>query len=100
MSSADDRERHAGISHHAWTALTRVALVKADVPVPKGHSDDLDELRKLHNVVEVEAAGVIAHLGTEGFVPRHMGRGPEDDRLFFLAAGASGLHTGELLKEG
>ena len=97
MSSADERERHTGISHHARTALTRVALVRVDVPVPMGHADDLDEIRSMHNVIEVDAEPVIGAL--EGLGASHMGRGPEDDRLFFLAAGAAGLHTGELLKE-
>ncbi len=95
MSSADERERHTGMSHHAFTALTRVALVRADVPVPLGYADDLDEIRKLHNVVEIDAEPVIGALA--GLGPSHMGRSPEEDRLFFLAAGAAGLHTGRLL---
>ena len=95
MSSADERERHAGMSHHARTALTRVALVRADVPVPVGHADDLDEIRAIHNVIEVDASPVIDELG--GLGASHMGRGPEEDRLFFLAAGAAGIHTGRLL---
>jgi hypothetical protein len=95
MSSADERERHAGMSHHAFTALTRVALVRADVPVPLGHADDLAEIRTLHNVVEVDAEPVIGEL--VGLGASHMGRSPEEDRLFFLAAGAAGLHTGGLL---
>jgi len=98
MSSADERARHTGMSHHAFTALTRVALVKADVPVPLGYADDLEEIKKLHNVVEVDAEPVIGALA--GLGASHMGRGPEEDRLFFLAAGAAGLHTGQLLKEG
>jgi hypothetical protein len=95
MSSADERERHAGMSHHARTALTRVALVKADVPVPLGYADDLDEVRAIHNVIEVDAEPVIGALA--GLGASHMGRSPEEDRLFFLAAGAAGLHTGRLL---
>jgi hypothetical protein len=100
MSSADERERHAGISHHALTALTRVALVKADVPVPRGHADGLDEVRSMHNVVEIDADGVIDRLSDEGFKPSHMGRGPDEDRLFFLAAGAAGIHAASLTSVG
>jgi len=34
-----------------------------------------------------------------GLEPSHMGRGPEEDRLFFLAAGAAGIHGAEYVKE-
>lgn len=95
MSSADERERHTGMSHHSRTALTRVALVKADVPVPTGYADDLDEIRTLHNVIEVDAGAVVDQLADLG--ASHMGRTPEEDRLFFLAAGAAGLHAASLL---
>jgi len=95
MSSADERKRHAGMSHHAFTALTRVALVRAEVPVPLGYGEDLDEIKERHNLVEIDAEPIIAAL--DGLGASHMGRGPEEDRLFFLAAGAAGIHTGRLL---
>ena len=101
MSSADDRQRHAGVSHHAMTALTRVAMVRVDVPVPEGHAEDLEWTT--HNVVEVDVAGLSEALSRaegSGLTASHMGRGPQDDRLFFLAAGAAGIHAGGLLKEG
>ncbi|HYZ92334.1 MAG TPA: DUF3866 family protein [Actinomycetota bacterium] len=103
MSSADVRDRHAGISHHALTALMRVALARADVPVPSGHAGGLGEAAMLHNVVEVDAESVIADLErarAQGLLASHMGRGPEEDRLFFLAAGAAGLHAAGYLEEG
>ena len=74
MSSADERERHAGISHHARTALTRVALVSADVPVPLGYGDDLDDIREKHNVIEVDAEPVIGALAGLGAGPGSAGR--------------------------
>lgn len=100
MSSADRRERHSGLSHHASTALLRVALTRADVPVPTGEAVGLDEIGMLHRVVEIDAEPVVAELEraeAEGLDASHMGRGPEEDRLFFLAAGAAGLHAGEAL---
>jgi hypothetical protein len=103
MSSADARDRHSGVSHHALTALTRVALAGADVPVPTGHSGGLEEVAMLHNVVEVDADTVLDELEKGrafGLEPSHMGRGPEADRLFFLAAGAAGLHAASYVKEG
>src|SRR5581483_5323576 len=98
MSSADDRQRHAGVSHHAMTALTRVALVRVDVPVPAGYAEDLEWTT--HNVVEVDVAGVTDALSESkviGLTASHMGRGPADDELFFLAAGAAGIHAATLI---
>ncbi len=84
------------------TALLRVALVAADVPVPRGHADGLEEVRVLHKVVEIDAEPALAVLDearAAGVEASHMGRGPEEDRLFFLAAGAAGIHAGSYLEE-
>jgi hypothetical protein len=103
MSSGDARDRHAGVSHHASTALLRVALTPADVPVPMGRTDGLEEIAMLHRVVEVEAEpvlGVLAEAKAWGLEASHMGRGPEADSLFFLAAGAAGIHAANILDGG
>jgi hypothetical protein len=100
MSSADARDRHAGVSHHALTALLHVALAQADVPVPRGHAEGLDEVAMLHRVIEVDADAVIDELAKAqdaGLEASHMGRGPGEDRLFFLAAGAAGFHAATYL---
>lgn len=102
MSDADARDRHSGVSHHALTALTRVALEPADVPVPSGCAEGLLGLLSRHRVLEVDAQAVLEGLARatdEGLKPSHMGRGPEEDRLFFLAAGAAGLHAASLVGE-
>lgn len=99
MSDTDVRRRHAGISHHALVALNRVALAHADVAVPLGTTADGIDAR--HRVVELDAEPVLAELkrlGADGLEASHMGRGPSEDRLFFLAAGAAGLHAGNLLE--
>jgi hypothetical protein len=100
MSEGDARERHTGVSHHALTALLRVAVVAAEVPVPRGYASGLDEVRAAHKVVEVDAIPVLDELESvkaHGLRPLHMGRGPEDDELFFLAAGAAGIHAASYL---
>jgi hypothetical protein len=103
MSSGDERDRHAGISHHSLTALMRVALAEADVPVPKGHAGGLEEVATLHRVIEVDAEPVLDELeraAGDGLAASHMGRGPRDDRLFFLAAGAAGFHAASFIRGG
>jgi hypothetical protein len=101
MSSAEERGRHAGVSHHALTALTRVALASVDVPVPRGHLTGFAKIAAQHNIVEIDSEPIIGELAEAeglGLHASHMGRGPEDDRLFFLAAGAAGFHAAELLR--
>lgn len=103
MSSGDARERHSGISHHSITALMRVALAEADVPVPAGHGGGLEEVATLHRVIEVDADAVLEELeaaAAAGLEASHMGRGPREDRLFFLAAGAAGVHAATYVEGG
>lgn len=103
MSSGDQRARHGGVSHHAVTSLMRVALAEADVPVPRGHAGGLEDVATLHRVIEVDTSGVIEELervAGHGLAASHMGRGVRDDRLFFLAAGAAGIHAASFLEGG
>lgn len=96
MSQADPRERHRGVDAHASSALA-IALLPADVPVPIGH---VPEFRGRHRIVEVDCDGVleeIAKAESLGVEARVMGRGPDEDALFFLAAGAAGYHAAMLL---
>jgi hypothetical protein len=102
MSAADERDRHTGVSHHARTALLRVALVRADVPVPAGHASGLEEIAAVHSLIELDADAsldVLDQAAGLGLQPLHMGRGPAEDRLFFLAAGAAGIHAAGLIEE-
>lgn len=101
-SEGDARARHAGLSHHAMTALFRVALVEADAPYPAGHlpEPEGDGAARKARFVPVEADGVLEALriaSEEGLEASHMGRGPADDPLFFRAAGAAGYHAVTLL---
>lgn len=97
-SEADQRVRHQGVSHHTLTALTRIALGSAFVPVPVLPAD-------LGKIVEtaLEDAGVwdrhtrvsartrqSASPAMRGVEVRTMGRGAEDDPLFFACAFAAG----------
>jgi hypothetical protein len=75
-SSADPRERHRGVSHHAQTVLD---LALAQVAVPLDTDGDGWE----------EACA--------GLPLSHMGRGPEEDPAFFRAAYAAGVAARRLL---
>jgi len=93
-SSGDARPRHQGISHHTLTALdaTRSSV---DVPVPPGVEtpEGLDR----HRWVEVEAGDVAGDLAHRGLAVRTMGRGPDEDELFFRATASAGRHAVGLL---
>jgi hypothetical protein len=91
MSSGDPRPRHQGLSHHARTALelTRSRVV---CPVPAGAEPPGLER---HEVTVVEPPDVPALLAAAGLRVTTMGRGPDEDELFFRAAGAAGHVAGQ-----
>jgi hypothetical protein len=92
-SSGDARPRHQGVSHHTTTVLEAVRAA-VDVPVPAGL--DLD-LPARHQRVEVEDPGAATALEAADLRVTTMGRGPDQDPLFFEAAGAAGVHAATLL---
>jgi hypothetical protein len=106
ISDADPRERHRGVSHHSRTAYGRVALARAAVVVP-----DLPEplasdvardlassgIADRHDVVRVNASGLLEALRASGFGFETMGRGLEEDAAYFVAAAAAGWYAAGLL---
>jgi len=93
-SDGDARDRHQGISHHSLTVLdaTRSGV---DVPVP----GDVAEVGgpERHTTVVVEPPDVAAILDTAGLLITTMGRGPDDDPLFFRVAAAAAVHAAALV---
>ena len=88
MSSGDPRPRHRDISHHTTTVL-RLMLRPALVALPPGiHANLPGE----HSARE-GAADLDGYL-TSGLPARTMGRGPDEDELFFRAALAGGAVLG------
>lgn len=89
-SSGDARDRHQGVSHHSLTVLdaTRSGV---DVAVPQG----LDRIEgpARHTVVEVETPDVAAVLSDADLRITTMGRGPDEDPLFFRVAAAAAVHA-------
>jgi len=105
VSEADPRERHRGISHHSLTAYGRVALARADVVVPglPGRfgaqvAAEAAELGTRHAIVTVPVDGLEAALRGSPAPLSTMGRGPDEDLAYFLAAAAAGRHASRLLR--
>jgi hypothetical protein len=87
-SEADPRPRHQGLSHHTTAALrlaARAALV--------GHAAGTPAFAvpPPHHVETVAVADVAEVLARAGIEVRSMGRGPEDDPLFFATTAAAGV---------
>jgi hypothetical protein len=108
LSSADRRPRHRGVSHHSLTALGRLALARSAVAVPELADPELAELvgRQLaeagvagrHELVRVATPDPAKLLAGWGLEVTSMGRGPEEDPLFFAAAAAAGTLAGRLAR--
>jgi hypothetical protein len=93
LSNADARERHRSVSHHTLTVM-QMLLGAVEVPVPTGNDAIAARLAEAaagrHRLREAPAD--LAGYAASGLPARTMGRGIEDDPLFFaapLAAGAS-----------
>jgi hypothetical protein len=98
MSTADERPRHRGVSHHSTTAYGRVALSPADVVVPSSYASLVDvSAFGGHRVVEVSDDGLLDALRKSPAELSTMGRGLDEDPVAFIAAAAAGRHAAALL---
>jgi hypothetical protein len=93
LSAADPRERHRGVSHHTLTVMS-LLLAGVQVPVPAGEAVPIAILAGAcgwrHRLREEHAD--LKGYAASGLPARTMGRGIEEDPLFFaapLAAGAA-----------
>ncbi len=106
ISQVDARAEHRGVSHHSMTALSRVALSPVTVPVPAVDDAALREsiwsrlrderLEERHQLVEANGAPALERLERDGIAAESMGRGPAEDPVFFLSAGAAGIVAGRM----
>lgn len=105
ISTADARPRHRGVSHHSVTAYGRVALAPVDLPLPDGLSPDLARLvveqvaplRRRHRIVSVRAHDLMDALRASPVPLSTMGRGLDEDPIYFLTAAVAGRHAARLL---
>jgi hypothetical protein len=87
-SAADARSRHSGLSHHTATAL-RLAARPAVVAHAEGTAAfTVPEPHRQETVAVPIVADVLARQGVE---VRTMGRGPEEDPLFFATTAAAAV---------
>jgi len=106
MSVADSRSRHRGVSHHSLTGLGRLALARALVALPvlddPALAAEVDRqlaeagVTARHDLVRVTAPDPAKLLAGWGLRVATMGRGPDDDPVFFAAAAAAGTLAGRL----
>jgi Protein of unknown function (DUF3866) len=85
MSDGDPRPRHQGVSHHSRTALD---LTRSSVLVASPTEGAFEHAR--HDVRVLEGPDVPAQLRAFGLHITTMGRGPDEDPLFFRATAAAG----------
>ncbi len=103
MSFADARPEHRGLSHHTVTALGRVALAAADVPVPTlpaQHATPLEDALRTSGIFDRHRrhdVPVPRLPDTRGIEMRSMGRSADDDPAFFEAAAAAGYLATDIL---
>lgn len=83
VSSADERERHRGVSHHT-RAVIELCLGDVRIAWPKGL--EAPEWLEPREEVDVESWEEECH----GLPLAHMGRGPDVEASFFAAAFAAG----------
>lgn len=99
ISFADPRPRHRGLSHHTVTVLGRATLVPVIVPLPVMGGEKrrhvLEQIRReglegRHRFLEQDGTPALTYLDHLGVRVTSMGRSPQEDAEFFLAAGAAG----------
>jgi hypothetical protein len=96
-SSADKRERHQGISHHSKTIIETLRS-RCTIALPRGLKAP-KEWTKNHEIAEVNGGieQIISEIKRTGVAVTTMGRGIDDDRLFFECAAAAGLAACEMI---
>ncbi|MFA7467380.1 MAG: DUF3866 family protein [Desulfotomaculaceae bacterium] len=106
ISFADPRARHRGLSHHTATALGKIALTACTVVLPELDNPSWSQTifeqiaaawpPEKHTLVSEDGRPALRELASRGVKITSMGRAPEQDPAFFLAAGAAGIYAARL----
>ena len=108
ISFADKRSRHYGISHHSLTILNEIAKTKTYLFIPLFLEEDNKyiktqiksyEIDKKHNIVFMQNSKEILNniLHFNDIELTTMGRNIEQDKEFFITAGAPGYYCSKTL---
>ncbi|ACL69439.1 DUF3866 family protein [Halothermothrix orenii] len=102
VSMADPRQRHFGISHHSITLLMDLIDKPVDVVFPEEYNivkkaSQLGVIKK-HNAYIYDYGIIDKILSQSQFDFNSMGRGYEDDHLFFITAGLAVLRFNDMKK--
>lgn len=93
LSEKDPRPRHQGMSHHTKTVLTRVVDGRVYVPMPAYFRERFPESEQLegldHDVIWEQTEESYKNLHKANLPLSTMGRGVDDDPLFFHGVLAS-----------
>lgn len=107
ISFADPRPRHRGLSHHSITVLRRVARAHTLLPLPRLPKAQMQALRaslesnnieKYHQPIVVPSDRAYEAFRALPFKVTTMGRNPDQERPFFLAAVAAGLLAAQCIE--
>lgn len=106
VNFADPAYRHHGVSPHSLTVLRDVALVPVHAAVPALEDEERRgvlwdslkgaRLEERHQLVEVNGGPALELLRERNVSGQTMGRRIEEEREFFLAAGAAGVLAGRM----
>ncbi|MFC4337531.1 DUF3866 family protein [Salininema proteolyticum] len=109
VSEGDKRSRHWGVSHHSMTSYGRVALAPAAIPVPDFDTyptdpallekvrSQLAELPERHTQVPVPTEGLEEALRDLPVRLSTMGRGLDEDHVYFIAEAVAGRLAATML---
>lgn len=109
ISFADKRRRHQGVSHHSITILKDIVQTSTNVVLPKMGEDKLQYISKqIENanidekhviIYEKDVNKIIENISSFDFKVSTMGRGLDEEKEFFLTAGATGYYVSRLLSK-
>lgn len=105
ITFGDARDRHSGLSHHTIAALKYGACARSVISLPEMDAERTElvsgqiaeaGLAERHDVRVLDASRVLLLLDGCGFKTTVMGRSPDQEPEFFMAAGAAGILAAQM----
>lgn len=108
ISFAEKRDRHYGLSHHVLTALSEISEKKAYLPLPRLSREKVLTLYKQlrasgllfkHKIILINKTPRFNLYAQETYKLQSMGRGLQEDPVFFAAIAATACFCEKLLQK-